>query len=127
MEGPKEIKSYRDLKVWAKVLDLAEEVYVTSRSWPREELYGLTSQIRRAAVSVPSNIAEGQGRVSTKEFLHHLRIARGSLMELETQVLLAQRLSYSPKEVTDNLLARADEISRMLIRLYQALSKKTDC
>ena len=126
MDGPKEIKSYRDLKVWAKALDLAEAVYVTSRSWPREELYGLTSQIRRAAVSVSSNIAEGQGRVSTKEFLHHLSIARGSLFELETQVLLAERLSYSPKETTDNLLTRADEISRMLIRLYQSLSNKAD-
>jgi four helix bundle protein len=123
MDGRKPIKSYRDLNVWAKAMDMAESVYTTTRTWPKEELYGLTSQIRRAAVSIPSNIAEGHGRVSTKEYLHHLSIARGSLLELETQILLAERLEYSPKQVTHELLARADEISRMLMRLYQSLAK----
>lgn len=122
-DGRKPIKSYRDLNVWVKAMDLAESVYTTTRTWPKEELYGLTSQIRRATVSIPSNIAEGHGRVSTKEYLHHLSIARGSLLELETQILLAERLEYSPKQVTHELLARADEISRMLMRLYQSLAK----
>lgn len=123
LEGRKPIKSYRDLNVWGKAMDLAESVSTVSRTWPKEELYGLTSQIRRAAVSIPSNIAEGHGRVSTKEYLHHLSIARGSLLELETQMLLAERLNYSPKDITQELLARADEISRMLMRLYQSLAK----
>src|SRR4051812_28791574 len=86
--------SYRDLTAWQKAMDLVEQVYLGSRNWPKEEAYGLTSQVRRAAISVPSNIAEGQGRDSTKEFLHHLSMARGSILELETQILVAERLGY---------------------------------
>jgi hypothetical protein len=79
------VKNYRELIVWQKAMDLVEEVYKSSRDFPREEVYALTSQIRRAAVSIPSNIAEGQGRKSTNEFLHHLSIAHGSLREVETR------------------------------------------
>jgi len=79
------VKNYRELIVWQKAMDLVEEVYKSSRDFPREEVYALTSQIRRAAVSIPSNIAEGQGRKSTSEFLHHLSIAHGSLREVETR------------------------------------------
>ncbi len=78
------VKSYRDLETWQKAMDLVQEIYLETKSFPKEETYGLSGQMRRAAVSIPSNIAEGQGRDSTKEFLHHLSIAYGSLCELET-------------------------------------------
>src|SRR5689334_7896665 len=100
MDGSRAVKKYSDLIVWQKAMDFAELVYAATQSWPRDELYGLTSQVRRAAVSVPSNIAEGQGRLSTKEFIHHISIARGSLLEVETQLLLAQRLGYIQTEMT---------------------------
>jgi len=88
------IKSFHDLIVWQKAMDLVEANYKVTKSFPKEELYGLTNQIRRALDSIPSNIAEGQGRDSTKEFIHHLSIAYGSLYEVETQLLIAQRLNY---------------------------------
>src|SRR5579864_8854135 len=92
-------KSYRDLVVWQKAMDLVTVVYRITAQFPREEMYGLTSQLRRAAVSIPSNIAEGQGRHGVPEFRHFLRQSCGSLMELETQVLIAERLGYiSPSE-----------------------------
>jgi hypothetical protein len=83
--GTSRIKSYRDLRVWGLAMDLVVESYRTNRSFPKEEIYALTAQFRRAAVSIPSNIAEGHGRKHTREYLHHLSIANGSLMELETQ------------------------------------------
>src|SRR5690242_16757979 len=110
MNGSKPVKSYRDLVAWQKAMDLATLIYDVTHGWPREEMYGLTSQIRRAAVSIPSNIAEGQGRASTKEFIHHLSIARGSLLELETQVILSKRLGYIKSEAAENLLQNADEV-----------------
>jgi len=88
------VKSYRDLETWQVSMDLVAEVYRVTKLFPRDEIYGLTNQLRRAAVSVPSNIAEGQGRDSTKEFLHHLSMAHGSLCEVETQLLIAQGLEY---------------------------------
>jgi four helix bundle protein len=120
----KPIKSYRDLEVWQKSIVLARQVYDSTKNWPREEVYGLTNQVRRAAVSVPSNIAEGQGRASTREFIHYLSIARGSLYELETQLLLAQQLGYLASGTAENLLATAGDISRMISRLSQTLSAK---
>ena len=89
-----EIKGHRDLLIWQEAMNLAKDVYARTGSFPREEMYGLTSQMRRAAVSVPSNIAEGAGRSSDKEFRQFLMIARGSLSELETQVILAQELGF---------------------------------
>src|SRR5690606_10442061 len=86
------VSSYRDLQVWRRALDLAEAIYEATAHWPREERFGLVSQIRRAAVSVPSNIAEGAARRSTGEFLQFIGMARGSLAETDTQLLLAQRL-----------------------------------
>jgi four helix bundle protein len=83
------VQSYRELIVWQKAMKLVQSIYSLTKDFPKEEVYALTSQIRRAAVSIPSNIAEGQGRDSTKEFLHHLSIAYGSLMEVETQILIA--------------------------------------
>jgi four helix bundle protein len=118
------VQSYRELKVWQVAMDLAEQSYLATREFPREEQFGLTSQIRRAAASIPANIAEGQGRGSTKEFLHHLSIARGSLMELETHLLLSQRVGLLNQALLDRLLTMADEISRMLSGLREALIGK---
>ncbi len=89
-----EIQSYRDLKVWQRSMALAKELYRLTQAFPREELYGLTCQVRRAAVSVPSNIAEGHARKSTREYLNHISIALGSLAEMETQIVLAAELGY---------------------------------
>jgi four helix bundle protein len=89
------VKHYQELIVWQKAMELVELVYRMSKQFPREEIYGLTSQIRRAAVSIPSNIAEGQGRSTTKDFLNFLSVARGSLREVETQLLISERLEYT--------------------------------
>src|SRR4051812_16278340 len=101
------VRNYRDFLVWQKGIDLVESIYVATENWPKTEIYALTGQIRRAAISVPSNIAEGQGRAGTKEYLHHLSIARGSLFEVETQLILAQRLGYLQKHTAETLLATA--------------------
>jgi four helix bundle protein len=106
-------------------MDLVEVVYAATRSWPKEEAYGLTSPIRRAVVSVPSNIAEGQGRSSTREFLHHLSIAYGSLLEVETQALVAQRLGYISQDVTDRVLASTAEAGRLINDLSRSLALKS--
>jgi four helix bundle protein len=101
---------------------LVENVYRATRAFPPDELYGLTNQIRRASVSIPSNIAEGQGRGMGKEFAHHLRIANGSRQEVETQLLIAQRLSYLPAEAVERLIAGAEEVGRLLAGLLRSLS-----
>ncbi len=88
------LQHYRQLEVWQFAMDLAEKCYLATREFPKQELFGFVSQIRRAAVSMPANIAEGQGREHTKEFLNHLSIARGSLMELETHLLLSRRVGF---------------------------------
>jgi four helix bundle protein len=116
--------SYRDLTAWQKAMDLVEQVYLGSRNWPKEEAYGLTSQVRRAAISVPSNIAEGQGRDSTKEFLHHLSMARGSILELETQILVAERLGYVDTPLSQDLLRRSAEVSRLVSGLMRSMKAK---
>ena len=116
-------KNYQDLIAWQKAMDLVEDVYKASRDFPREEVYALTSQIRRAAVSVPSNIAEGQGRRTTADFLRHLSIAYGSLREVETQILIAQRLKYIIKGKVENVLSRAGEVGRLLNGLMASLER----
>ena len=90
------VNGYRDLLVWGRAMDLVVETYRLTEAFPREEKYGLVQQLRRAAVSVPSNIAEGHGRDHLGDYLHHLSIANGSLMEVETQVLIAGRMAYLP-------------------------------
>ncbi len=90
----KEIRNHKDLEVWKKSMDLVSNIYKITESFPNKELYGLTNQIRRAAVSIPSNIAEGAARNSKKEFIQFLYIALGSLSELETQIIIANRLKY---------------------------------
>jgi four helix bundle protein len=116
------VNSYKDLIVWQKAMDLAAEVHVLSKSFPKEEVYGLASQLRRAAVSVPSNIAEGQARQSTAEFLNFLSIARGSLAEVDTQVILAQRFRYITAETTAKAFSLIVEISKMLSSLRAKLA-----
>jgi four helix bundle protein len=116
-------KSYRDLVAWQKAMDLVASVYRVTSAFPREEIYGLTSQLRRAAVSIPSNIAEGQGRFGATEFRHFLRQANGSLMELETQILIAERLGYiTPKEAS-TVLNSAAEVGKILHGLIASLER----
>lgn len=116
-------KNYRDLETWKRAMDLVEAVYEATRKFPKDELYSLTNQVRRAAVSVPSNIAEGQGRESEKEFLHHLAIAYGSLCEVETQIIIAERLSYLETKDTAKLLNRTGEVGRLLNGLSRSQRK----
>ncbi len=118
------VRSYRELVVWQKAMDLVESVYRATHGFPKEELYCLTSQIRRAAISIPSNIAEGQGRRTTRDFLYFLSVARGSLKELETQVLIAERLQYLDQEQRSRLIQQADEVSRLLSGLTNSLRAK---
>ena len=118
------IQNYRDLEVWQLGMDLAEECYGVTKGFPKEELFGMTSQIRRAAASIPANIAEGQGREHTKEFLHHLSVARGSLMELETHLMLGQRIGLLDQAKVTSLLTQSERISRMLSGLRKALEKR---
>ena len=115
------IRSYRDLVVWQKSMGFVTEIYRATESWPKTELYGLISQIRRAAVSVASNIAEGQARLSTGEFRQFLGQARGSLMEAETQILVAAELGYLKLHESDFLLQRTAEIGRMISGLLRSL------
>ncbi len=118
------VVSYKDLKVWQMGVDLVERVYKLTTHFPKHEIYGLSNQMQRSAVSIPSNIAEGQARDSTKEFLHYLSIALGSLAELETQIIVAQRLLYVSPEMTEPILQMIDEIGRMLRRLRTTLKKR---
>ena len=116
-------ESYRDLIAWQKARVLALEVYRTSRTFPKDEMYGLTSQMRRAAVSVPSNIAEGKGRHSTKELVQFLFRARGSLLELQTQLSIAHELEYMNMVAFKDLNELTDEVGRVLnglINRFQA-------
>lgn len=105
------VKDYRELIVWQKTMDFMEYIYRATSKFPKEELYGLVSQMRRAAVSIPSNIAEGQARNTTRDFLHFLAIAYGSLKEVETQVLISERLDYINKQQSNNLVQFTTEIA----------------
>ena len=119
-----DVRSYRDLLVWQKSILWVEGIYRLSRSWPSEERFGLTSQTRRAAVSVSANIAEGAGSRTTGEFLQFLGISRGSLAETETLLILSARLGYSDDLTNQGLLADADELSRMLASLIASLRRR---
>lgn len=118
------MKTYRDLLVWQKSMALVTEIYHLSKSFPRDELYGLVSQMRRCAVSIPSNMAEGYGRNSTGEYIHFLRIATGSLYELQTQIEISLNLQYINKNRFDILYESAREIERMLSSLIKKLGAK---
>ena len=116
-------KNYTDLIVWKKAMTLVTEIYRITRELPKDELFGLTSQLRRAAVSIPSNIAEGQGRLSKGEFRVFLGNARGSLSELETQVLIARNLDFIGEIEADRLLEMANEVGRTLNGLIASTKK----
>lgn len=107
-------------------MDLVEAVYTVSRTWPRGEQYGLTGQARRAAVSIPSNLAEGHGRSGRKEFAHHVSIAFGSLCELETQLLIAHRLGYISNNQLDPIMERIAEVRRIILGLLRSLRPPSD-
>ena len=121
------LKSYRDLLVWQRAIELVVLVYRLSAEFPRDEIYGLTAQIRRASVSVPSNIAEGYGRATRKEYVQFLSIAQGSLKELETQAILAERLSYATSEQVERLLSDSERLGKMLGSLIRSLRAKGVC
>lgn len=121
------LKSYRDLLVWQKAIELVVLVYRLSAEFPRDEIYGLTAQIRRASVSVPSNIAEGYGRGTRKEYIQFLSIAQGSLKELETQTILAERLSYATSAQVERVLSDSERVGKMLGSLIRSLKAKGPC
>ena len=113
----------KELKIWNKAIDLTVDVYKATEKFPKEEVYGLTSQIRRSAVSIPSNISEGAGRNSTGEFKHFLGIANGSSYELQTQVVISQRLSLLEEDTTNELLLKIEEIQKMNYSFQKTLTK----
>jgi len=117
--------SFKDLIAWKKGMELAREVYRVTTRFPQSELYGLTSQMRRCAVSVPSSIAEGQARYSNQEFKHYLRNVKGSLAELETQALLAQELGFLPAGDGSNLVSLIVTEQRVVSGLLNSLDSKT--
>ena len=118
------VRTYRDLEVWQKAMELVTLVYQETVGFPREETYGLRNQVRRAVVSVPSNIAEGQGRRSTREFLYHLSVARGSLAEVDTQIEIAHRLGYLSPDKTEAIAAVATSVARLTNALISALERR---
>jgi len=119
------VTHYEQLEVWQQAMELVALVYRRTQPFPKEEVYGLTSQLRRAAVSVPSNIAEGQGRRSTKEFLNHLSMARGSLMEVQTQAEIAKRLAFFAPAQHAEIRECTETVGRLLNGLIRALERKS--
>ena len=115
------IRSFRDLLVWQLSVELAVEVYALTKTFPKEEQFGLTSQLRRAAVSIAANIAEGHGRLHRGDFLHHLSFARGSLAEAETHLIIANRIALIDDEMLSVLEGRCGEIGRVLNGLIRSL------
>ena len=126
MDERSKIRSYRDLEVWKKAMDLVEHCYRATAGFPSVERYGLASQLQRAAVSIPANIAEGHDRQHRAEFLQHLAIAHGSLAELETHIQIAARLEYLIHEKLEELMERCSEVGRMLNGLRRSLRDKKE-
>lgn len=120
-----DIQSYRDLRVWQEAMALAEDCYGLTRRFPRDEMYGMTSQIRRASVSIAANIAEGHGREQTGSFVQALRVAQGSLKELETHLILAQRVGLALNEAVDPLLSRCETLGRQIRSLIRSLQQRS--
>lgn len=117
------METFKNLVVWQEAMNLVEIVYLATKGFPKEEIYGLTSQIRRAAVSIPSNIAEGNGRFSQKDYAHFLLIANGSLKELETQILISERIKYLSKEKLEEIAKQIGSVGRLLTALRKSLDK----
>lgn len=120
------ISSYRDLVVWQRAMDLAEQCYKSTKIFPREETYGLVSQIRRSASSIAANIAEGYGRDSSGSYVQFLKNAQGSLKELETHVILSRRVGLLDAGTESSVLLRTDEVGRMLRSLIRSIQKSAD-
>jgi four helix bundle protein len=117
------MKSHKELEVWKQWMDLVEAIYSCTKSFPESEKFGLANQMQRSSVSVSSNIAEGWGRGSTKEYIRFLTIARGSLLELETQTQLSNRIGFATNEKLSELLQRIESIHKMLNKLISTLRK----
>ena len=120
------VKSYRDLIAWRRARELVREVYLLTATFPVGERFGLVSQMDRSAVSIPSNIAEGYGRATTQDYLHFLRIARGSAYELETQLVLAEDLGLCGLEASSKVVGTLQEVVRLLQGLIAALERRTE-
>lgn len=118
------VESYQDLIVWQKAMDLAERCYHLTKPFPADERFGMVTQIRRAAASIPANIAEGWGRGTTREYIHFLRIAQGSTKELETHLLLCQRVGLLGEKEAAHSMSLVGEVSRMLISLIGSLTRR---
>ena len=118
------VQSYRDLLVWQKAMELVVECYRLADFLPKTEMYGLANQLRRSAVSVPANIAEGHGREHLGDYLHHLSFANGSLMEVETHILLTEKLRFITKAEIETSLEKSAEVGRMLAGLTRSLKSK---
>jgi four helix bundle protein len=118
------IQNYRQLQVWQKSIPLVKEIYQITEFFPKSEQYGLTAQLRRAAISIPSNIAEGYCRKSTKEYLRHINIAYASLAEVEAQLFIAAELGFLTSDILANVEIQTEELGRMLNGLTSALEKK---
>ena len=116
-------QNFKDLIAWQKGMDLVLEIYAVTKAFPREEIYGLTSQLRRAAVSIPSNIAEGQARFSKRDFRHFLRTAKGSLAEVQTQVAIAGKLGFISESQQEALEERMHELARILNGLINSMAE----
>ena len=123
-EKSRKVTDYRDLNVWKLSMDLATDIYEITRAFPREEMFGMTAQMRRAAVSIPANIAEGFGRAQRKSFIQFLRIAQGSLKELETHSRLAARVGFLDAERSASLTARYEGLGKMMVSFIRALEKR---
>jgi len=117
------VKTYRDLLVWQKAMQLVTQIYKITKSIPKNEIYGLISQIRRSSVSIPSNIAEGYGRKSTNDYVRYLQISSGSLYELQTQLEICLNLEYLPQKIFDKIYEQSREVERMLSSLIRKLSE----
>lgn len=117
-------QDYRELDVWKLAMELVVECYAASKRFPDDEKFGLVSQLRRAAVSVPANIAEGQGRGMTKAFINHLWIATGSLKELETHLVIANRLQYLDRNAVEKLFEKTEKVGRMLTGLRRSIEQR---
>ena len=117
-------RTHRDLDVWKKSIDLVTSIYKFTADYPKDEMYGLTSQIRRCAVSIPSNISEGSARTTKKDFSHFLAIALGSVAELETQLIISKNLNYLPDSVLNELMSELISIRRMTLGLRKSINKE---
>lgn len=118
------MKSHKDLEVWKRSVELVKTIYELTKSFPKEELYGITNQIRRSAVSIPSNIAEGAARNYNKEFIQFLYIALGSIAELETQIIISEKLSFLRKDYSENIQSELIELKNMTLGLIKYLKNK---